>query len=1823
MRCSDSVMSARAWMVVICLFLLICAGIVAPAQGQTATLGASTLSVSPTFVGNSASSSVALTNSGTTAMTISSIATGGTTFTQSNTCGSELAAGTHCIITVTFAPTATGAQTDTLTIVDNAPGSPHLVNLKGSGLAPAHASVASVTFARQAVSTTSAPTVVTITNGETTALGITGIAVTGDFAQTNDCPAFMPGSSTCAVNVTFNPTATGTLRGSLTIGTGAGYSFSVGLTGTGIAPYTVTPVSLAFGNQATGTSSVSKTVTVTNAKNVALGISNIAISSGFVQTNNCSSVPANSSCTFSVAYAPAATGNATGSLSFTLDNPAATQTIILTGTGLVPYSATPTGLIFTNQATGTISAAKTVTVINRQTVALTISDVAISAGFAQTNNCSSVAANGSCSFSVTFAPTAVGSAKGTLTFEASNGVSPQTISLSGSGTVPFTVTPGTLAFGNQASGTTSLVKTVTLTNRQSEALAISDVSVSAGFAQTNTCGSSLPAGTACTFSVNFVPTTTGSMTGSLTFATGNGSPLPINLTGTGIAPYTISAASLVFGFQASGTSSAAKILTVTNRQNVALQISDVNVSAGFAQTNNCDSVAPNASCSISVTFAPATTGVMTGSLTFAASNGGAKTISLSGTATVPFTVSAATLAFGNQATGMSSAAKTVTVANKQNATLQISDVNVSAGFLQTNNCANIAVNGSCNISVTFEPAALGNATGSLTFTPSNGDPQTINLTGTGIAPVVIAPAAISFSPLAAGMVGAPTAITVRNNQNVPLGITGLAATANFQQTNTCGSSVPALSSCTISVSFAPAALGALTGTLTISDDAASLPQTMVSLKGTALPSMSLSAASLSFGSLVPGGATATQDILVKNSTTADFSLTGISVTGDYSQTNNCPALLTAGTNCTVSVVFAPTTTGARNGTLTVTDSSVSSPLTARLVGSGIKLLTSIALNTTAGYDTINPPPRNPAISLGLSAQYSAMGTFNDGTTQDISASVAWGSSDPTVVSISSTGLAQSVKQGEVTITATSGSIQGSGILEVFPPAVTSVTVTPATPVLVLGAGLQFTLTANYTDGSTSTGGASWSASGGLSIDGSGLATATSTGLGTVTGTVQNCPPAGCGPVSQTIQVAVVSNSIAASPTSLDFGLQHKGSASGAQTVQLSNGASSPLAIQISASSGYQTTDNCGGSIAANGSCSVNVIFAPAAGGSGNVTDAGALTITPNAGTVASVGLAGVGTDSTPPCSTPTVDMKLLVISKGQTEVELGGIKQILDYLGTPYTIFDFQSQAGGITADMLSDGACHGYYQGVIFTLGDYIYSLPGMSTLTTYEQNFAIRQVNWYTFPNPDFGFGVATAGTGDPENGNFTQAGTTVFPYVNTANALSITGGWTYLAPSGNPQTGTSTTLMFDDNQNALSAVYDFGDGRQYLTQTFDTNSQLTHGLVLAYGLINWVTKGTFLGEYHVYSVPQVDDIFMHNDEYESTTPCPNSDPLPQFRLSASDWDNVVAWQNAQQQNPQFANWTLQMAFVGSGATGIPGDGYGVSPDDLTPEVELYKSDFNWISHTWDHTHLDDVSAAQTDAELLQNNAMAGTLGLPNYNPALLVTPAITGLNNPDFINEAVADGVQVIVTDTTVLNTPNNGPNPSPNVGIVNSFNSGMYEVPRHATNLFYNVGTPDDWTTEYQCIYDFSPYSSYTYQNILDNVSQTLLYDMLTGDMDPQMFHESNLHDYDGNGHALMFDLYNETFTNYMGLVKLPVLSPTLDVLAQNMQNRNAYNLSGVLGSLTTGSTSSISISVPAGSAVPSATIPVTGVSGEGAEVYGGVTISHPVVNAGQTVTLPLQ
>ncbi|HEY3751524.1 MAG TPA: choice-of-anchor D domain-containing protein, partial [Pseudonocardiaceae bacterium] len=205
-------------------------------------------------------------------------------------------------------------------------------------------------------------------------------------------------------------------------------------------PYPVTgvnaqPGALNFGSVATGATSAAQTVTVANPTGAAAAVSSIAVTGDFAQTNTCgTSIAANGSCAVSVTFKPTLTGSRTGSL--TVNAGGITNTTTLSGTGTAPgpvLNTNPASLSFAGTVVGATATAQTVTVTNSGTTSATVSGVAVSGDFTQTNNCATVVVGGSCAVTVSFHPTLGGSRSGTLTVTSNANNSPTTVSLSGSG----------------------------------------------------------------------------------------------------------------------------------------------------------------------------------------------------------------------------------------------------------------------------------------------------------------------------------------------------------------------------------------------------------------------------------------------------------------------------------------------------------------------------------------------------------------------------------------------------------------------------------------------------------------------------------------------------------------------------------------------------------------------------------------------------------------------------------------------------------------------------------------------------------------------------------------------------------------------------------------------------------------------------------------------------------------------------------------------------------------------------------------------------------------------------------------------------------------------------------------------------------------------------------------------------------------------------------------------------------------------------------------------------------------------------------------------
>jgi hypothetical protein len=251
---------------------------------------------------------------------------------------------------------------------------------------------------------------------------------------------------------------------------------------------------------------------------------------------------------------------------------------------------------------------------------------------------------------------------------------------------------------------------------------------------------------------------------------------------------------------------------------------------------------------------------------------------------------------------------------------------------------------------------------------------------------MFSPASLTFSSQTVGTSRAAQSITLTNSGNATLNITGITITganaADYSETSTCGATLAASATCSISVVFKPTAAGTRTAAVSFADNASNNPQS-VALSGAAVtpstPAATLTPASLSFASQIVDTSSAAKAITLTNAGSATLNITGISIAGtntsDYSEITTCGATLAANANCTISVTFKPTATGTRTASVSIADNAGGSPQTVSLSGTA-----------TAPDFSLNATPVSITVNAGQSATATISVVPADGFNQPVSLS---------------------------------------------------------------------------------------------------------------------------------------------------------------------------------------------------------------------------------------------------------------------------------------------------------------------------------------------------------------------------------------------------------------------------------------------------------------------------------------------------------------------------------------------------------------------------------------------------------------------------------------------------------------------------------------------------------------------------------------------------------------------------------------------------------------------------------------------------------------------
>lgn len=405
-----------------------------------------------------------------------------------------------------------------------------------------------------------------------------------------------------------------------------------------------------------------------------------------------------------------------------------------------------------------------------------------------------------------------------------------------------------------------------------------------------------------------------------------------------------------------------------------------------------------------------------------------------------------------------------------------------------------------------------------------------------------------------------------------------------------------------------------------------------------------------------------------------------------------------------------------------------------------------------------------------------------------------------------------------------------------------------------------------------------------------------------------------------------------------------------------------------------------------------------------------------------------------------VDVRVLLLSADGTEPNFGAWKTELAREGVPYDavqIYNGTTKAQTITDGRLADyGAKHAKYDAVILATGDLVHAVSNVggtqsylsaltdaewAALAKFEQTFGIRQISDDTSPSPAHGLNLNQAGaTLDGQTANLTATGKAAFPYLkgpipipNDDPAVSEVFGY-----QGTPAPGADwQTLVAGPANSAYLGIYTHPDGREEMVSTLAGNENQSQVQLLRHGMLNWVTRGVYLGYQRNYLELQVDDLFLGDDSWDPATHTNNYDPAAASRMTPADVTHAVAWSKQ-------SGIRIDFAFNGGGSQLWLADHPGAGTTDPLADTfndAATRDAFGWINHTSTHPNIDCSTAPFITKQITDNITFAHQHNLP-INPAEVVTGEHSGLantrpGNPGTIDPPTIDDAVPAATGGTL--------------------------------------------------------------------------------------------------------------------------------------------------------------------------------------------------------------
>ncbi len=574
---------------------------------------------------------------------------------------------------------------------------------------------------------------------------------------------------------------------------------------------------------------------------------------------------------------------------------------------------------------------------NKSSSTLTLGSVS-TAGSAQLekNGCPATLAPGaSCNVTVALPVTATGQVGGDVRILTNGATAPEVLRVSANGAPEesfITATPGSLAFGEQAVGTTSSVQTLTLRNTSASDVYLGDLYFaenSAYFGKSSTCDMYLPAGGSCAVAVRFMPRLMGATQARLVRDLEDGTQLYVaSVSGTGVrAEATWSLTSANFLDVPVGVRTQPQTIGLTNTGRGSLTIKSLAIigdSAFRLDSHTCGTtVASMASCEVKVSALVPDPLTHTATLKLESDSLESRSSLVQlyarpANLVASLTVSPASLDFANVPVGATSSAQRVTLESTGSQAVAVTGYTLTGpnasefAFVTPNAClGTLAPDQQCSFDVVAKPGSVGTRTAAISFVSSSSLSvldvalRTVGTRGT----LVAAPTRVDFGDVNVGRSGSAS-VVLSNTGSAPVQVSSTAlsgAQANLFTVNGCvGQTIAAGANCTLTIGFTPSVAGSAAASLAIANTGTT-PSVAVALAGRGLvvaPTASLT--EFTCPTIVPFGAAASCTATLSNTGTVALPVSAVtSSLASFPVTHNCGTSLTTGTSCTLTATITP------------------------------------------------------------------------------------------------------------------------------------------------------------------------------------------------------------------------------------------------------------------------------------------------------------------------------------------------------------------------------------------------------------------------------------------------------------------------------------------------------------------------------------------------------------------------------------------------------------------------------------------------------------------------------------------------------------------------------------------------------------------------------------------------------------------------------------------------------------------------------------------------------------------------------------------------------